>query len=117
MPDRIVIEPMTERLILWRCLHSGPLSQGTVDQWLPDPRIPWQTFRARNVPLLAKFIATYGTCAMLARDGDQVVGTLRFYPQAIAVMEEAGGLCLQQACPAGPSERLVEKHEHSILPS
>lgn len=46
---------------------------------------------------------------MLAWDGEQVVGTLRFYPKAIASLAEAGGLCLQQLHPAGSSEQLVER--------
>ena len=107
-PDRIVIEPMAEPFILWRCLHRGPLSPASIEQWPSGDGLPWPTFRARNLPLPKKLVATYGTCAMLARDGEQVVGFLRFYPKAIASLEEAGGLCLQQASPAGPSARLVE---------
>ncbi len=108
--QEITIEPMTERFIVWRCLHSGPLSSQTIDQWPSDSSLPWETYRARNLPLLRKLIRTYGTCAILARDGDQVVGHLRFYPRAILSMEAgAVGMCLQQGFPAGCSEQLVEK--------
>jgi len=29
----VVIEPMTEDFIVWRCLHGGPFSCKTIDQW------------------------------------------------------------------------------------
>lgn len=108
MLDHVVIEPMTENFILWRCLHSGPLSQETITQLPTKKAVPWATHHALNIPLLEKIINTYGTCAMLARDGDHIVGFLRFYPKLLFSMEEAGGLCLQQAFPAGPSEHLVD---------
>ena len=109
MPQEIIIEPMTEHFIVWRCLHGGPLSLQSIDRWPSDSPLAWETYRARNLPLLRKLVQTYGTCAFLARDGDQVVGQLRFYPQAILSLEEAGELCLQQDFPAGCTERLVEK--------
>jgi hypothetical protein len=34
MIEDIVVEPMTEEFILWRCLHGGPLSCKTIDLWL-----------------------------------------------------------------------------------
>jgi len=108
MRDNITIEPMSEDFILWRCLHRGPLSQETIGQWPSDQAESWETHRAINVPLLAKLIKTYGTCAMLAKDGEQVIGFLRFYPKVLFSMEGAGKLCLQQAFPAGPSERFIE---------
>jgi hypothetical protein len=109
MSDNIVIEPMTEDFILWRCLHGGPLSKETIDRWPPDEAESWETHRAKNVPLLEKIVKVYGTCAILARDGGQVVGTLRFYPKILYSMEGAGSsLCLLQPFPDGVSERLVE---------
>jgi hypothetical protein len=91
---------MSEDFILWRCLHGGPLSAESIEQWPPDQRIPWAEFRARNVPLLAKLTRVYGGCAVVAREGDRIVGMLRFYPKAVAGRE----FCLQQAHPAGPAE-------------
>ena len=108
MPKNIIIEPMTERFILWRCLHGGPLSEETIGTWSSDERMDWEALRARNVPLLRKLIRTYGTCAILARDGDQAVGFLRFYPKTLSSTEGAGALCLQQGFPAGPSEHFVD---------
>lgn len=109
MIENVVIEPMSERMLLWRCLQDGSLTVESIEQWSPDSATPWMELRARNVPLLAKLTATYGSCAMLARDNEQVVGMLRFYPKAITLLEEAGQLCLQQDYPAGPMATLVER--------
>lgn len=108
MLEDVSIEPMNESFILWRCLHGGPLSRETIDKCPSDGKVDWETRRAINIPLLRKIIKTYGTCAILAKDGDQVVGFLLFYPKILYSLKEAGGLCLQQAFPNGPSERLVE---------
>ena len=32
MVAKVVVEPMTEEFIVWRCLHGGPLSRGTIDR-------------------------------------------------------------------------------------
>jgi hypothetical protein len=57
---------------------------------------------------LRKVVQVYGTCAVLAWDGDQVVATLRFYPKALYSMDGAGSsLCILQEHPRGVSDRLV----------
>jgi len=99
MGHDVVIEPMTEKFILWRCLHSGPLSCQTIDRCPPDNRIDWERYRTRNVPLLLKLTRTYGACAILARVDDRIVGQLRFYPRAIWDMDSAGEMCLLQDFP------------------
>lgn len=109
MTEGIVIEPMTEKFILWRCLHGGPLSHGTIDQWPDDSALPLDRYRQRNLPLLTKLTRVYGACAIVARDGDRIVGQLRFYPRAVCNMEGAGGLCLQQDAPAGPADDFAER--------
>lgn len=106
--EDVVIEPMTEEFILWRCLHGGPLSRDIIDQWSSDGNMPWERFRKRNVPLLSKLTRTYGACAIIARDGDKIVGQLRFYPKGVCNMERSGGLCLQQDHPAGPAEDFAD---------
>jgi hypothetical protein len=103
MEDDVAIEPMTEEFILWRCLHSGPLSCGAIDQWPSDSQADWERFRERNIPLLKTLTRTYGACAILARAGDRIVGQLRFYPRIVWKMEGAGELCLQQDRPGGVS--------------
>jgi len=85
MVDNVTIEPMTEDFIIWRCLHRGPLTQERIGEG-PDS----------HMAALKEIMAAYGTCAILARDGDRVMGTLRFYPKAIcSSADDFAGLCLQ----------------------
>jgi len=102
----VVIEPMTEQFVLWRCLHGGPLSISTIENVTPHPAMDWSATRARNIPLLRKLITAYGSCAILAYDGEQIIGQLRFYPKELP---QAGAMCLQQAFPNGPADDLVEQ--------
>ena len=104
MNSDITIEMMSGDLLLWRCLHSGPLTTDSIDRWKADSAISFSTYRTRNLPLLASLTRTYGSCAVLARKGDMVIGHLRFYPKAVWDMDGAGYLCLQQNPPAGPSD-------------
>jgi hypothetical protein len=104
----IVIEPMTEEFILWRCLHGGPMSGQTIDRWSATDNIPWERYRKRNLPLLEKLTRTYGACAIVARDGDEIVGQLRFYPKVLFGNKGAGYLCLQQDPPEGPPEDFAD---------
>jgi GNAT superfamily N-acetyltransferase len=103
-----VIEMMTWDFILWRCLHGGPLSNETIDRWPADSPIPLGRYRARNKPLIEKLIKAYGSCAVEARRGDDVVGYVRFYPKAVLEMEGAGFLCLQMDPPEGPRDDFSE---------
>ena len=104
----LVVEPMTDVYVLWRCLHGGPITRCRVDQCPSTDGIRWERYRQRNLPLLRKIAKTYGACAILARDGDHIVGQLRFYPKAICDLKGAGGLCLQQDHPAGPAEDFAD---------
>ena len=106
--DRLTIEPMREEFILWRCLHGGPLNAENIGDPAPLAEIDWPSVRARNVPVLRKLVRTYGTCAIVARDGAEVIATLRFYPKALCSFSEGGAaFCLQQPYPAGPADGLV----------
>src|SRR5512143_1125122 len=106
--DSLLVEPMRDDFILWRCLHGGPLTPETIDDPAPHPQIDWPATRARNIPLLRRLIRTYGSCAILARDGDQVLATVRFYPKELCEFGEGGAaFCLQQAHPAGPRDDLA----------
>ena len=110
MLDHLVIEPMREEPILWRCLHGGPLSAKNIDRPAPHPEIDWPLTRARNIPLLNKLVRTYGSCAIVARDGAETIATLRFYPKALCEFGEGGAaFCLQQRYPSGPSDDLVSR--------
>jgi hypothetical protein len=115
MAGDVVIEMMSDEFLLWRCLHGGPLRKDTVDRPAPHPHVPWERLRARNLPLLAKLTSTYGSCAVLGRCGDQIVGMLRFYPKAVCRMAAQGpGLCMQQVFPNGPADDLVENSFPSL---
>ena len=110
MLDHLVIEPMREEPIIWRCLHGGPLCAKNIDQPAPHPEIDWPLTRARNIPLLNKLVQTYSSCAIVARDGAEVVATLRFYPKALCEFGDGGAaFCLQQRYPAGPSDDLAAR--------
>ena len=111
MNKEITIEPMTEDFILWRCLHSGPLSKQTMEQYASEEGqiVNFKKIRDINIPLLRKLIKTYGTCAIVARKGDEIIGVLRFYPKALMSMEKAGSMCLQQDHPAGPNADLINE--------
>ncbi len=111
MSSNVIIEPMTENFILWRCLHHGPLSKENINEWPTEQTKFYETRRAINLPLLKKIIKVYGTCALLARVGEQIVGTLRFYPKVLYTMPGAGSsLCLLRAFPEGVSARLGKNH-------
>jgi len=114
MAEDIVIEPMTEEFIVWRCLHDGPLTRDNINRWKPGSELPWERYRERNVPLLRKLTNTCGACAIVARDGDTIAGHLRFYPKAVCNLEGAGGLCLQQDPPAGPADSFTDSNFPSI---
>jgi len=40
MIDDGIVEVMTEEFILWRCLHGGPLSRDTLNQWPSASPLP-----------------------------------------------------------------------------
>jgi hypothetical protein len=103
----IVTEMMSKENLAWRCLHGGPLTPVSIDAPGPDGHIAFEAFRARNLTFLGNLVRTYGACAVVARQGEAVVGQLRFYPKAVRDLAAPGlGLCLQQAFPSGPSEAL-----------
>jgi hypothetical protein len=110
MLSDVVIEMMSSDFIVWRCLHGGPLTKQTVDEPPRCASVPWHQFRKRNVPLLTKLTEIYGSCAVVARDADHIVGHLRFYPKPVCSMAAPGpGLCLQQTFPNGPADDYVDR--------
>jgi len=70
---------MNKDFILFCCLHCGPLSRSTIDEKCSLPKEQLD----RNKTFLARLIDTYGSCAVLAMEGDLVVAHARFYPQII----------------------------------
>ena len=72
--------PMDKDFILFCCLHNGPLSSSNIEaksKSLPEKQLE------RNKKFLARLVDAYGSCAMLAMEGDTVVAHARFYPQVI----------------------------------
>jgi hypothetical protein len=103
----IVVEMMSGENLIWRCLHGGPLTAASVDAPGPDGHVPFRAFRARNLSFLRNLVRAYGACAVMARQGEAVVGHLRFYPKAVRDLAAPGlGLCLQQDFPSGLAEDL-----------
>jgi len=70
---------MNKNFILFCCLHCGPLSSSTIDEKCKLPKEQLD----RNKKFLTRLINTYGSCAMLAMEGDSVVAHARFYPQIL----------------------------------
>ncbi|MEN6312365.1 MAG: hypothetical protein ABFD80_12600, partial [Acidobacteriota bacterium] len=104
MIEPLVVEMMSGETILWRCLHGGPLTAGSIDERDDRGRVPWEEFRERNVAFLENMTDTYRACAVVARSGERFVGHLRFYPRAVRELAEPGlGMCLQQSFPYGPA--------------
>ncbi len=110
MNTEIVVEMMSGDFPLWRCLHGGPLSCDTIDQWPTDSDMPWRRYRERNLALITRLNEVYGACAVVARYGEEIVGQLRFYPKAVWEMAGAGCLCLQQDFPGRPLDDFSERN-------
>ncbi|HPG41974.1 MAG TPA: GNAT family N-acetyltransferase [bacterium] len=108
MNTEIIIEPMSAEFPLWRCLHNGPLTSSDIDAPPRDPQLNFSCYRARNCSLLSQLTRVYGACAIIARQGEQVIAMLRFYPTVVWNMPGAGGLCLQQDAPAGPADNIAD---------
>jgi GNAT superfamily N-acetyltransferase len=100
----VEIAAMGEDFLVWRCLHFGPLTCETIDDWPQDGQIDFERYRKRNLPLLEKLTRAYGACAILAKAGDRIVSQLRFYPKALWSLKNAGELCLLQDFPSGPKD-------------
>jgi len=71
--------PMNKDFVLFCCLHCGLLSPSSIEEKCSLPKGQSN----RNKKLLARLIDTYGSCAMLAMEGDSVVAHARFYPETI----------------------------------
>ena len=112
--EPVVIEAMTEKFLLWRCLHYGPLSIETIDKCPPDSEVDWGRYRERNLPILVKLTRTYGACAVMACAGSRVVGQLRFYPKTVLDRSGAGGFCLLQDFPYGPAVDFADEEFPSL---
>ena len=71
--------PMNKDFVLFCCLHCGLLSPASIEEKCSLPKGQSN----RNKKFLARLIDAYGSCAMLAMEGDSVVAHARFYPQIL----------------------------------
>jgi GNAT superfamily N-acetyltransferase len=119
----IEIKPMDEGYLHLVCLHEGPVDTKTVE--VPSDRAvgghpphPWsdetlrevaeryrteKVYHPRPADFMVDMICRYGTCALLAWEGQKVVGHLRFYPMEIARLfvppqDDLGPKVLSWAC-------------------
>jgi len=99
--DSLILKPMDSSLLVWRCLHDGPITRVNLDAPPDESRLP---SRESAVRLLGQLTDRYGSAAILAWEEDEVVGLLRFVPRVVARMEGCGGFCLLMPHPAGPTE-------------
>jgi len=110
MEDPPIVEMMSRGALLWRCLHRGPLTPASIDQPDQEGKIPWAEFRGRNLRFIENLADTYGSCAVVARSGDRIIGHLRFYPKIVFDPLQSGrGMCLQQEPPWGPDWNLKHR--------
>lgn len=104
--DSLILKPMDGSFLIWRCLHDGPITRDNLDAPPDESRLP---YREPAVRLLRQLTHRYGSAAVLAWDGDEVVGLLRFVPKVVSRMEGCGGFCLLMPYPAGPTGEFSQR--------
>ncbi len=87
--------PMDKDFVLFRCVHFGPLNHSNIEKMSVDALDLSREQCERNKKFLSRLIDTYGSCAMLAKEGDFVVGQARFYPQVIFDLIGQQYICCQ----------------------
>jgi GNAT superfamily N-acetyltransferase len=91
----VKIVPMDNTFILYRCLHAGLLSAANIEQMSTNvPGLPREQTRL-NERFLRRLNDVYGSCAMLAMEGEYVVGYARFYPTVIYDLASREHICCQ----------------------
>ena len=79
----MIICPMDKDFILFQCVHCGPLSPSNIGTKTMNIAGTLKEQFERNKKFLTRLTDTYGSCAMLAIDGNSVVAHARFYPQIL----------------------------------
>ncbi|MFC1650898.1 GNAT family N-acetyltransferase [Candidatus Latescibacterota bacterium] len=77
------ILPMNKDFLLFKCIHCGPLDSSNIETKNRSGETVSKEQFERNRKFLARLIDTYGSCAMLAIEGNSVVAHVRFYPKII----------------------------------
>ncbi len=89
------VEPMDKTFVLYRCLHAGLLSPSNIELKSANaPGLP-KAQTDRNNVFLSRLIDAYGSCAMLAVEGEYVVGYARFYPEIVYSLAGRKHICCQ----------------------
>jgi len=86
---------MDKDFILFRCVHFGPLSPSNIEKMSMNALGLSKEQCDRNKKFLSRLIDVYGSCAMLAKEDDFVVGQARFYPQVIFDLIGQKHICCQ----------------------
>ena len=74
---------MNKDFIVFRCLHDGLLNPSNIEANSINIASLSKVQFDRNKKFLSRLIDAYGSCAMLAMEGESVVAHTRFYPQII----------------------------------
>lgn len=102
------ILPIDKDFVLFRCVHWGPLSASNIETAPVEiPGLLEGQFE-RNRRFLTRVINAYGSCGMLAMDGDSAVGHVRFYPQIICDQH--------QFCCQDPNNAITQEMVEMNLP-
>jgi len=80
--QEVVIELMGADFVLWRCLHGGPLTRSSIEQWKEGDSMPWEELRARDVPLLRILISSTALRGMPACISGSGWGSSRWAPRS-----------------------------------
>jgi len=108
--DPLILKPMDGSFLVWRCLSDGPITRDNLNAPPDESQLQYQ---GSAIGLLRQLTKRYGSAAILAWEGDKVVGLLRFVPRVVSQMEGGGGFCLLMPYPAG----LTEDFPHKVFPS
>ena len=79
----MIIRPMDKNFILFQCVHCGPLNPSNIGTKSRNIAGTSKEQLERNKKFLTRLTDTYGSCAMLAIEGNSVAAHARFYPQIL----------------------------------
>lgn len=84
----ITYRMMDNQTLLCRCMHGGSVPLALASDTIP------QVSQSVIERFLRKMVDSYGSCGVMALDGDTIIGVLWFYP--LWIKEKFGGVvCIQ----------------------
>lgn len=84
----ITYKTMDQETLPCRCMHGGPIPVAEACETIPE------VSREVVESVLRKVVASYGSCGVLALDGDTIIGVLWFYPRWLKQRFD-GPICIQ----------------------